>query len=190
MWFRILWLCHLLVSIIFYCLYKLSHLPVFFRKTVVSALRNLPKEPQWSLLFNVEIKPPELGIWQRLLSSQSFQVLEFFEMLGSEMTQSTESRISDSEIKRLLWYSSSKITKPFSDFTSKQAAMTLERNHTMARNNFSCHQQHYIFMKLCLSFASNILKLIKDLSCLCPLTSAWTATILITHLTTKKITVL
>lgn len=158
MWFRILWPCHSLVSIMFYCLYELSHLPEFFRKIVVSALRNLPKEPQWSLLFNVEIKkPPELSIWQRLLSSQAFQVLEFFEMLGSEMTQSTESGISDSEIKPLLWYSSSKIAKPFSDFASKQAAMTLGRNHTMTRNNFSCHQQHYLFMKLCLSFASNIL---------------------------------
>ena len=129
---RLLWpWLHCLL--LFYCLSYLTS-PYFFIKSL-GALRNVPKVPQCRLLFNVEIKPPHLRIWQMILSrdrkrtSQSFQVLEFFEMLANEVTQSAESRISDSKIKWLPWHSSSRITKPFNNFTSKQAALTLEKSH-------------------------------------------------------------
>lgn len=64
---RLLWPCHqcLLYSTVSMRYSKALHF--FFSKKLISALRNLPKVPQWRLLFSVAIKPPRLRIWQRIL---------------------------------------------------------------------------------------------------------------------------
>jgi hypothetical protein len=64
-----------------------------------------------------------------MFPTESLQVRMFFKVPGNEVIQDTESRISDSETKWLLWHNSSRKRKPFNNFNRKQAAMTLWESH-------------------------------------------------------------
>lgn len=123
-----------------------------------------------------------------LFPSESFHVLEFSVMLGSEMTQGTKSGISYSEIKWLFCQVQGRSQDHSTISPAHWQPWPWRTAMMMARSNFSCHLQHYILMKLCLFVLCirNSYKLTRYLSCLCTLTLARTAIMHITHFLTTQ----